>query len=82
MGNVPAVSLIQNFENGNTDTITTLQQQVSQITDEANAQATSLRDGFVASETAIAGLQAEQQELASVFGFSTTSSSSSSSSGA
>ena len=79
VGNVPAVSLIQNFENGNTDTITNLQQQVSQITDEANQQATSLRDGFVASETAIAGLQAEQQELASVFGFSTTSSSSSSS---
>lgn len=78
VGNVPPVSLIQNFENGNTDTITNLQQQVSQITDEANQQATSLRDGFVASESAIAALQAEQQELASVFGFSTTSSSSSS----
>ena len=72
VGNVPAVSLIQNFENGNNDTITNLQQQVSQITDEANAQATALRSGFVASESAIAGLQAEQQELASVFGFSTT----------
>ena len=76
VGNAPAVSLIQNFENGNTDTITNLEQQVSQITDEANSQATSLRSGFVASERAIAGLQAEQQELASVFGFSTTSSSS------
>ena len=80
VGTVPAVSLIQNFENGNTDTISNLQQQVSQITDEANQQATALRAGFVASETAIAGLQAEQQELASVFGFSTTSSSSSNSS--
>ncbi len=80
VGTVPSIALIQNFENGNTDTISNLQQQVSQITDEANQQATALRDGFVASETAIAGLQAEQQELASVFGFSTTSSSSSSSS--
>ncbi|MGC2130819.1 MAG: flagellar filament capping protein FliD [Candidatus Aquilonibacter sp.] len=79
VGNVPAVSLIQNFENGNNDTITSLSQQVSQITDTANQQATALRAGFVASETAIAGLQAEQQELASVFGFSTSSSSSSSS---
>jgi flagellar hook-associated protein 2 len=76
IGNVPPVSLIQNFESGNTDTISNLEQQVSQITDEANQQATSLRQGFVASESAIAGLQAEQQELASVFGFSTTSSSS------
>ena len=76
VGNVPRVSLLTNFENGNTDTITNLQQQVQQITDEANAQANSLRSGFVASESAIAGLQAEQQELASVFGFSTTSSSS------
>jgi flagellar hook-associated protein 2 len=75
VGNVPSVALIQNFENGNNDTVENLQQQVSQITDEANQQATALRDGFVASETAIAGLQAEQQELASVFGFSTTSSS-------
>ena len=78
VGNVPTVSLIQNFENGNNDTITSLEQQVSQISDTANQQATALRAGFVASETAIAGLQAEQQELASVFGFSTSSSSSSS----
>ncbi len=76
VGNVPAVSLIQNFENGNNDTITNLQQQVTQISDEANAQATALRSGFVASESAIAGLQAEQQQLAAVFGFSATSSSS------
>jgi flagellar hook-associated protein 2 len=77
VGNVPAVSLIQNDENGNNDTITGLQAQIAQITDEANQQANILRSGFVDSESAIAGLQAEQQELASVFGFSTTSSSSS-----
>ena len=76
VGNVPTVSLIQNDENGNTDTISSLQQQVQQITDAANAQANSLRTGFIASETAIAGLQAEQQQLAAVFGFSAGSSSS------
>jgi flagellar hook-associated protein 2 len=81
VGTPPAVALIQNDENGNTDTITNLQQQISQITDEANQQANALRSGFVASETAIAGLQAEQQELASVFGFSTTSSASGSGTG-
>ena len=80
VGTVPSVSLIQNDENGNNDTITSLQQQVSQITDEANQQANILRAGFVSSESAIAGLQAEQQELAAVFGFSTSSSSNSSSS--
>jgi hypothetical protein len=71
--------MIQNDENGNNDTITSLQQQISEITDEANQQANILRSGFISSESAIAGLQAEQQELAAVFGFSTTSSSSSSS---
>ncbi len=79
VGIVPAVSLLENDESGNTDTISNLQQQVAQITDEANQQANALRSGFVASETAIAGLQAEQQELASVFGFSTTSTTSGSS---
>ncbi len=81
VGIPPAVALIENDENGNTDTITNLQQQIAQITDEANEQANALRSGFVASETAIAGLQAEQQELASVFGFSTTSSASGSGTG-
>lgn len=78
IGTIPRVSLIQNYENGNNDTISTLQQQVQQITDEANQQANALRAGFVSSETQIAGLQAEQQQLAAVFGFSATSSSSSS----
>jgi flagellar hook-associated protein 2 len=78
VGNIPSVSLIQNYENGNNDTISSLQQQVQQITDEANQQANALRSQFVASESMIAGLQSEQQELASVFGFSTTSSSSTS----
>ena len=72
VGTIPKVSLLQNYENNNTDTITNLQQQIKQITDSANAYATALRSQFVASESAIAGLQAEQQQLAAVFGFSTT----------
>jgi len=76
VGTIPAVSLIQNDENGNNDTITSLQQQIAQITDEANQQANIMRSGFVDSETAIAGLQSEQEELAATFGFSTSSSSS------
>jgi flagellar hook-associated protein 2 len=79
VGTVPTTSLIQNFENQNTDTITNLQQQVTQITDSANQFANTLRAQFTASEAAIAGLQAEQQELGAQFGFSTTNSSSSSS---
>jgi flagellar hook-associated protein 2 len=78
VGTIPSVSLIQNFENNNNDTVATLGQQVQQITDSANAQANALRSEFVQSESTIAGLQAEQQQLAAVFGFSTSSSSSSS----
>lgn len=76
VGTIPAVSLIQNYENGNNDTISSLQQQVTQITDSVNQQANILRSQFVSSESAIAGLQSEQQELAATFGFSTSSSSS------
>ena len=47
-------------------------------TDSANAQANNLRSQFSASETAIAQLQAEQQQLAAALGFSVGSSGSSS----
>jgi flagellar hook-associated protein 2 len=80
VGNIPSVSLIQNYENSNNDVISNLQQQVQQITDNANQYADTLRSEYVSDEATIAGLQAEQQELAAYFGFSTTSSSSSSSS--
>jgi flagellar hook-associated protein 2 len=80
VGTLPATSVILNYENKNNDSIQTFQQQVQQITNTANAQANALRAQFVASETAIAGLQAEQQELASALGFTVTSSSSASSS--
>lgn len=79
VGTVPAVSLINNYETTNTDAITNLQQQIQQLTDNANAQANNLRAQFTASETAIAELQSEQQELAAALGFTVSSSSSSSS---
>jgi len=78
VGNIPTVSLLQNFENNNTNTIQNLQQQIKQITSNANQQANNLRSQFVASETLISGLQSEQQQLAAALGFTVSSSSSSS----
>ena len=46
VGTVPAVSLINNYETTNTDAITNLQQQIQQLTDNANAQANNLRAQF------------------------------------
>ncbi|HTX59634.1 MAG TPA: flagellar filament capping protein FliD, partial [Verrucomicrobiae bacterium] len=79
VGTVPAVSLIQNYETTNTDVISSLQQQITQLTDNANSQANNLRSQFAASETMIAQLQEQQQELAAALGFTISSSSSSSS---
>ncbi|HTU82591.1 MAG TPA: flagellar filament capping protein FliD, partial [Candidatus Acidoferrales bacterium] len=39
VGTIPNVSIIQNFENTNTDAISNYQQQIQQITDTANTQA-------------------------------------------
>ena len=78
VGNIPTVSLLQNFENNNTNTIQNVQQQIKQITNNANQQANNLRSQFVASETLISALQSEQQQLAAALGFSVSSSSSSS----
>ena len=77
VGLVPTVSVLQNFENNNTDSIQSLQQHVQEITDSANLQANNLRSQFVASESLIAQLQAEQQQLAAALGFTVSSSSSS-----
>jgi flagellar hook-associated protein 2 len=76
VGLVPTVSIIQNYENSNTDQVQNLQSRVAQITDNANQQADNLRAGFVQSETLIAQLQAEQQQLAAAFGFTVSSNSS------
>jgi flagellar hook-associated protein 2 len=80
VGTVPTTSLIQNYEDTNTDSITNLQQQIQQITDNANSQANNLRAQFTASEAAISELQSEQSELAAALGFTVSSNSSSSSS--
>ena len=72
-GIVPTVSVIQNYENSNTDALQSLQQRVAEITDSANLQANNLRSQFVASETLIAQLQSEQQQLAAALGFTISS---------
>ena len=76
VGTIPSISVIQNYENANTDQIQAYQAQIKQITDAANQQASNLRTQFVASESLIAQLQAEQQQLASALGFTVSSSSS------
>ncbi len=67
VGNIPTVAIIQSFENTNSSQITTIQQQVQQITDNANQQANLLRQEFVATETQLAGYQALQSQLAGFF---------------
>lgn len=67
LGTIPRTSLIQNFENANSDQISSIQQQVSLIRDNANQQADALRAEFVATETQLAGFQALQSQLSSFF---------------
>ncbi|HZT11302.1 MAG TPA: flagellar filament capping protein FliD [Candidatus Baltobacteraceae bacterium] len=67
LGSVPTISLIQSYENAIQAQVQNLQQQVTQIQTNANMQADMLRQEFVASETAIAGYQALQQQLGSFF---------------
>ncbi|HEY9179932.1 MAG TPA: flagellar filament capping protein FliD [Candidatus Baltobacteraceae bacterium] len=67
LGSIPTVSLIQGFENANSDQITSIQEQISQITNNANMQADQLRAEFVQTETSLAGYQALQQQLGSFF---------------
>jgi flagellar capping protein FliD len=73
VGTIPTVSIIQGFENSNTSVISELQAEIATIQNNANQQANNLRSEFVASETAIAGYQALQQQVNADFG--TTSSS-------
>lgn len=79
LGSVPAVSLIQGFENSNNSEIDSIKQQITQIQNNANQQADALRAEFVQTESALAGFQALQQQLGAFFG--TTSSSSGSGTG-
>ncbi|MDQ2865179.1 MAG: flagellar filament capping protein FliD [Candidatus Eremiobacteraeota bacterium] len=67
VGQVPTTSLMQNYENSITAEISSAQEQITQITDDANLQADGLRAQFVGTETTIAGLQSEQSQLAGFF---------------
>jgi flagellar hook-associated protein 2 len=60
VGTIPSVSLVQNDENQVSSQITSLQDYVKQIDDEANAQADLLRAEYTSSETLIAGYQSLQ----------------------
>ncbi len=70
LGNIPAISLIQGFENANTASIQSIQEQVTQITDNVNMQADIMRQEFVSSEAEIAQLQSLQSQIGSMFGSS------------
>jgi flagellar hook-associated protein 2 len=67
LGNIPATSLMQGFENSNSSQISSIQQQIQLIRDNANQQADALRAEFVNTETQLAGFQALQSQLASFF---------------
>jgi flagellar hook-associated protein 2 len=67
LGNIPATSLMQGFENSNSSQISSIQQQIQLIRDNATQQADALRAEFVNTETQLAGFQALQSQLASFF---------------
>jgi len=67
VGEIPKISVLQGFENSNTDHITSIQQQIQQITDSANAQADLLRAQFTATEGQLAVYQSLQSQLAGFF---------------
>jgi flagellar capping protein FliD len=63
VGTIPQTSLIQADEDQNTNQITTLQQLIKQIQDNATMQANALQSQANSAETAIAGYQAEQAQV-------------------
>ncbi|MBV8580871.1 MAG: flagellar filament capping protein FliD [Candidatus Eremiobacteraeota bacterium] len=65
-GSVPPQSLFSTLSTQTSDQITSLQQQISLVTDQANLQADQLRQEFVNSETQIAQLQSLQSSLGSL----------------
>jgi flagellar hook-associated protein 2 len=71
LGQIPTVSLIQGFENANTNDIESINQQIQLIQTNANQQADQLRAEFVATESQLAGLQSLQTQLGSFFKSST-----------
>ncbi|MFN2448643.1 MAG: flagellar filament capping protein FliD [Candidatus Baltobacteraceae bacterium] len=67
LGTIPAVSLIQGFENANTSSVQSIQQQITQIQNNVNMQADQLRREFVSAEAQIAQMQSLQSQLGSFF---------------
>jgi flagellar hook-associated protein 2 len=70
-GKIPAQPLFKTLTSTTSDQITSLQQQIQLVTDQANLQADRLRAEFVNSESLIAGLQAEQSSLGALTAKST-----------
>lgn len=62
-----STSIIQGFENTNTDSITSIGQQIQLVTDNANQQADQLRTEFVNTEATIAQYQSLQSQLSGFF---------------
>lgn len=62
-GKIPTQSLFKTLSSTNSDQVTSLQQQIKLVTDQANLQADRLRQEFVNSETQIAQLQSIQSSL-------------------
>jgi flagellar hook-associated protein 2 len=69
-GKPPPTSLFASLSNQTNDQISSLQQQIKLVTDQANLQADRLRAEFVSSEGAIAVLQSQQSSLGSLLGSS------------
>ena len=67
LGSIPSVSLIQGFEDSNNSVVSSLQEQITTIQNNANMQADQLRTEFVQTESTLAGYQALQQQLGSFF---------------
>lgn len=63
IGSIPSTSLVQNDENSNSAQIQSLQDYITQINAEANAQADQLRTQFTASEALIAQYQSVQSQI-------------------
>jgi flagellar hook-associated protein 2 len=70
-GKIPSQPLFKTLTSTTSDQITSLQQQIKLVTDQANLQADRLRAEFVNSEALIAGLQSMQSSLGALSAKST-----------
>ncbi|HTD36665.1 MAG TPA: flagellar filament capping protein FliD [Candidatus Limnocylindrales bacterium] len=67
-GKIPAQPLFTVLSSSTNDQITSLQQQIQLVTDQANMQADRLRQEFVSAESTIASLQSMQSSLGALTG--------------